>query len=72
MMRYTIFLLIALGSAASAIAAIAPAHRTTLDAHSANVTVVEKNSPFPVMGPVVVEPCATEDCSDVPSSDGQA
>jgi hypothetical protein len=72
MMRYTIFVMVVLGTAASAIAAIAPAHRTALDSPAANMTVVEKNSPFPVMGPLVVEPCATEDCSDVPSSDGQA
>jgi hypothetical protein len=72
MMRYTIFVMIVLGSAASAIASIAPAHITALDAPAANMTVVEKNSPFPVIGPIVVEPCAADDCSDVPSTDGQA
>lgn len=67
MMRYTIFLLIALGSAASAIAAIAPGSHTALDAPAANMTVIEKNSPFPVLGPLQVEACEKEDCSDVPS-----
>jgi hypothetical protein len=32
----------------------------------ANQTVIYKNSPFPVIGPLVVEACAVEDCSDVP------
>lgn len=71
MMRYSVFVLVVLGSAASAIAAIAPAHITGLDAPAANTTVVEKNSPFPVLGPIVVEPCAVADCSDVQSTDGQ-
>lgn len=31
----------------------------------ANVTVIEKNQAFPVIGPLVVVPCQTEDCSEV-------
>ncbi len=38
--------------------------RIRLPAHE---TVIEKNSPFPVLGPIVVEQCALEDCSEVQS-----
>lgn len=63
MKRYLIpVLVVVVGSAATAIASIAPAN-TSL-APTANVTVVAKNSPFPVIGPLVVEPCATENCSE--------
>ncbi len=66
MIRYTLIALTILGTAASAIAAVQP---NVFEAASnpANVTVIEKNSPFPVMGPIVVEECAVEDCSDVQS-----
>lgn len=63
MARYSLFVLIVLASGATAIAAIAPAghpvHR------SGNVTVIEKNQAFPLAGPLIVEACATEDCSDI-------
>jgi hypothetical protein len=36
-------------------------------ATAANVTVIEKNSPFPVLGPIVVEECVRDDCSDLAS-----
>jgi hypothetical protein len=29
-----------------------------------NITVIEKNQIFPVLGPITVEDCAVEDCSD--------
>jgi hypothetical protein len=29
--------------------------------------VIEKNSPFPVVGPLVVTECKLDDCSDVPN-----
>jgi hypothetical protein len=63
MIRYTLFALAILATTATAIAAVQP---LTAPAPSdpANVTVVAKNSPFPVMGPIVVEQCAVEDCSD--------
>lgn len=63
MTRYTLFVLIVLGSAASAIAAIAPDHRTGFDTNTANVTVMHKNQAFPLVGPFIVEDCANEDCS---------
>lgn len=62
MIRYTLFVLTILGSAATAIAAIAPSHELV---PATNVTVIEKNQAFPVYGPIVVEQCAVEDCSDV-------
>ena len=64
MIRYTLFVLTVLGSAATAIAAIAPNHDLA-PANAKNVTVIDKNQAFPVYGPIVVEQCAVEDCSDV-------
>lgn len=64
MIRYALFVLTILGTAATAIAAVQPA---SLDAASSTGgrTVIEKNSPFPVVGPITVQTCAVEDCSDV-------
>lgn len=59
MIRYSLFALTVLATAATAIAAVAP----TKDDFS-NVTVIEKNQAFPVYGPLVVEQCTMEDCSD--------
>ena len=42
-------------------------HRVVLSAGSlmgSNVTVIEKNQAFPVLGKLVVTPCQTEDCSE--------
>ena len=64
MIRYTLFVLTILATAASAIAAMAPAHEV-IDLSARNVTVIEKNQAFPVFGPIVVEDCAVEDCSEV-------
>ncbi len=64
MKRYTLFVLIVMGSAATAIAAIAPEHRTAIDPRAANLTVIEKNQAWPLVGPLTVEECQTEDCSD--------
>ncbi len=63
MTRYTLFVLTVLGSAASAIAAIAPQQHTGLVAETQNVTVMHKNQAFPLVGPLVVEDCLNEDCS---------
>ena len=67
MIRYTLFVLTVLGSAATAIAAIAPSHE--MIPANGNFTVIEKNQAFPVYGPIVVEQCAVEDCSDVESAE---
>ncbi len=66
MIRYTLFVLTTLATTAAAIAAIAPAHEQ-VDLSAKNVTVIEKNQAFPVRGPIVVEQCATVDCSEVQS-----
>ena len=69
MIRYAFALTLALGTIAGVAAAVeASAARSDQLIHQAsNVTIVEKNSPFPVLGPIVVEECAVEDCSDVQS-----
>jgi adenylylsulfate kinase-like enzyme len=61
MVRYAFFLALVVGSAATAIAAISPPQ----EARTGNITVIEKNQVFPIYGPIVVESCAKEDCSDV-------
>ena len=66
MIRYTFFVLAILGTAATAIAAVHP-HAGDQTQNARNVTIIEKNSPFPVLGPIIVEKCAVEDCSDVQS-----
>jgi hypothetical protein len=63
MTRTTAFLLIALGTAASALAAVGPEQFTAVDPVSSNVTVIEKNQAFPHFGPIEVEECLNEDCS---------
>ena len=59
----TALLLIALGTAASALAAVAPEQRAALEAFSSGETVIEKNQAFPQFGPIEVEECLNEDCS---------
>lgn len=59
MIRYSFFALAVLATAATAIAAVAP---TTGDIR--NVTVIVKNQAFPVYGPITVESCIMEDCSE--------
>jgi hypothetical protein len=65
MIRYTLFAMAIIGTAATAIAAVAP-EQTALQ-QDQNVTVIEKNDVFPILGPITVEECAVEDCSDVQS-----
>ncbi len=66
MLRYTLFVLAVIGTAATAIAAVQPATKSPAS-RSTNVTVIHKNEAFPVVGPITVEQCAKEDCSDVQS-----
>jgi hypothetical protein len=43
-------------------------HRMVQSAASlmgSNVTVIEKNQAFPILGPITVEVCQVEDCSEV-------
>jgi len=63
MIRYSFFVLTIIGTAATAIAAIAPKYMP-VPKNGANVTVITKNQAFPIYGPIVVEKCAVEDCSD--------
>jgi hypothetical protein len=62
MTRTTAILLIALGTAASALAAVGP-ERTAFEEPSSNITVIEKNQAFPQLGPIEVEECLNDDCS---------
>ena len=66
MKRTTLYLLIALASTASAVAAVSPRERTELLPVSANETVIEKNQAFPLIGPLVVEDCLDADCTMTP------
>jgi hypothetical protein len=66
MIRYAFALTIALGAIAGVAAAVEASSAKSLHA-AANLTVVEKNSPFPVIGPIVVEECIKDDCSDLAS-----
>jgi hypothetical protein len=66
MIRYAFALTLSLGAIAGVAAAVEASAARSL--HEAmNQTVIEKNSPFPVLGPIVVEECAVEDCSDLAS-----
>lgn len=65
MIRYSLFALAIIGTAATAIAAVAP--EKSAPEKGQNVTVIEKNDVFPIIGPITVEECAVEDCSDVQS-----
>ncbi len=61
MIRYTLFVLAVIGSAATAVASIAPAEQISNPAHT---TVIAKNQAFPQFGEIELEPCANEDCSE--------
>jgi len=41
-------------------------HRVVLSVGNmgSNVTVMQKNQAFPVLGPIIVEACLNEDCSE--------
>ena len=63
MIRYSFFVLAVVATAATAIASVAPTS-DEFDLSGSNVTVVTKNQAFPLYGPLIVEDCMTEDCSD--------
>lgn len=67
MIRYTLFVIAVLGTAATAIASANPDAPPATSLPRTNVTIIEKNDVFPILGPIVVEECAVEDCSDVQS-----
>jgi hypothetical protein len=62
MVRYSLFVLAVLGSAATAFASIQPA----TDMPTSNVTVIEKNQFWSDLNTSEFTPCAKEDCSDTP------
>ena len=66
MIRSTLIALTVLATAATAFAAVHPSVNS-LDQPETNVTVIHKNDVFPVIGPIEVQECAVEDCSDVQS-----
>jgi hypothetical protein len=63
MIRYTFFMFTVLGIAATAIAGV-QAEAGSTSWNPENVTVLQKNQAFPVYGPIILEKCAKEDCSD--------
>ncbi len=67
MIRYTLFVFAIVGSAATAIASIAPADHFA-SVNPKNVTIAVKNDAYPMIDGIVVEKCAVENCSDTPSN----
>ena len=63
MKRTTLYLLIALGTAASALASVSPKEATSFEPVPAHETVIEKNQAFPLVGPLTVQECLNEDCT---------
>ena len=63
MIRYTLFALAVLGSAATAVAAI---NSGNVVSPGKNVTVIEMNNVWASQADLTVEACAKEDCSDTP------
>lgn len=67
MKHTTLYMLIALATAASALASVSPKEATTIEPVSRNETVIEKNQAFPQVGPFTVEECLNADCTLVRS-----
>ncbi len=67
MIRYTLFVITVLGTAATAVASVAPVN-SVVASNPKNVSVFYKNDVSPIIGALVLEQCAKEDCSDTPSN----
>ncbi|PZF78355.1 hypothetical protein DK847_00590 [Aestuariivirga litoralis] len=67
MKRTTLYMLIALATAASALASVSPKEATSIEPASRNETVIEKNQAFPLVGPLTVQECLNEDCTQLRS-----
>jgi hypothetical protein len=65
MKRYAFIALIIAATGATALASINPAEVVVVPK---NTTTIAKNQFWPVLGTIVVEQCAKEDCSDTPST----
>ncbi|WP_374330914.1 hypothetical protein [Aestuariivirga sp.] len=63
MKRTTLYLLIALGTAASALASVSPREATRIEPVSSHETVIEKNQALPLVGPLTVQECLNDDCT---------
>ena len=63
MIRQFLFAAAVAATAATAFAAVSPENPAG-QLPDRNITVIEKNQIFPVLGPITVEDCAVEDCSD--------
>lgn len=67
MIRYALIAL-ALAIAATGATALASINPAEVVVVPKNTTFIAKNSAWPVLGPLMVEQCAKEDCSDTPST----
>ena len=67
MIRYAFALTLALVAIAGVAAAVEASAAKSLHQSeiAARTTVIEKNSPFPVLGPLVFDECVLEDCSEL-------
>jgi hypothetical protein len=65
MIRYSLFIITVLATAATAIASVKPATQFTIDPTA--VTVVYKTYDMAPVRKIVLEKCALEDCSDTQS-----
>ena len=63
MKRYTFLLLIALGGTATGLAGAAPTQHAMIETNARNVTVIEKNQAFPLVGPFKVVECLDPECT---------
>jgi hypothetical protein len=63
MIRYTLFIVTIVATAATALAAVRPAPDMV---NPNNLTIIAKNDLSPVLNSLVFETCALEDCSDTP------
>jgi hypothetical protein len=67
MIRYTLFVLTVLGTAATAIASVSPANSLVMS-NPKNMSVFYKTDASPLAAPIILEQCAKEDCSDTPQN----
>ena len=67
MIRYALFVLTVLGTAATAITSVAPANSFEAS-NPKNVSIFYKTDALPRVEALVLEQCGVEDCSDTPSN----
>ena len=64
MIRYSMFLIATAAFFAGVVSSALPERAAATAAPGHNETVIAKNQAFPVFGPIDVEDCATDDCSE--------